>query len=523
MSINGSKKGYRQSYIVFSVLLLAIVGTAIFWFYQKSTKDFVDFHRAIAQESTTGVAQQISTFIKEQNRLVALFANEHLSEILKVKADPENEDTMEELADAIKLYFPNHFSFTLAGLDGEPLFPDFDGFISELCKRDIKTFVQEHNYNPYIHPNSESYHFDVMANFGENKNDQGILFISFHADIMGDILKSVEVLDHSLMLIYPEKKDLIEVLSAGARNHLDRDDYRLSENEKSLILHRESIAGTRWEAIDFQVPGLFSKKESELRLVSIFIVLIIGVICLIFVIKISRKEKQREKLEMEKNQMVGLVAHEFRTPLTGILGAIQLLKYEGLNDKQSTILDVLYSSSTRMQLLIDDFMDVQVLESGNFKLELDEVPLPYFVTSVLESNKMYGEKFEVKFELLSDVSTFKDVNFIADSNRAHQVLSNLLSNAVKYGGSNKTVEIDVKVTNKDVRFEIQDHGKGVPLAFQSKIFQQFSKAGNQQVSGVESTGLGLSICKKIMEKHNGEIGFNSKENEGTCFYVIFPR
>ena len=524
MSSISSKTTHLKSYVIFSILLLIIITTAISWFHQKSTNDFFDFHKTIAQESTEGVSQQISTFISEQNRLVSLFANEHLQTILKVKTDPDNEEAMKKLSNIIKLYFPNHFSFTLAGLDGEPLFPDFDGFISDSCKNDIKEFNQKHHYNPYIHPNSESYHFDIMANFGNKKNNKGILFISFHADIMGNILKSVEVPGHKLMLIYPDKKDLIEVINEGARNHLNRDDYRLSQKEKTLILKSEPVIGTRWVAVDFQNPGLFSKKQNESMLISIMTISIISIICFIFILRLNREEKQRKTLETEKNQMIGLIAHEFRTPLTGISGAVQLLKLgRNLNDSQAEIIEILHSSSEKMKLLVDDFLDIQTLESRNFKLEITQVPVLKFINDAIGNNKLYGKKFNVEFKLLGDTETLKDINFAADPNRAHQVFNNLLSNAVKYGGSNKNVEIDVILTEQNIQFNVQDYGKGIPLEFQPKVFQRFSKAGNLQVSDVTSSGLGLNICKKIMEKHHGQIGFTSVDNVGTCFYVIFQR
>lgn len=515
-----------KSYVLFTLLLILVIGGTLIWFVQKSSHDFVDYHNSIAKGSSAGVAEQIAFFIGEQKRLVKLFANENLPLILAVKNDPENDDVLETLDAAIFKYFPNRFAFTIADNSGEPMFEDFDGLVSDACKSDLRTFSKDKHYAPYIHPNSESYHFDVMANFGHQEGEHGILFISFHADVMGSILKSTQVLHHNIMLLYPKRKDLIEVVAEGARNHLDRLDYRLTKKEKSQILHRQPIRGTRWEAADLHHVNLFSDYESQIRNNAIFMFLLALLISLLFVNRLYREESQRKHAEAQKAAMIGLVAHEFRTPVTSILGALGLLRHmaeKKLKKNELELVDMAHANSNRLQLLVNDFLDVQTLESGNFQLDIKEVSLTDFITSALNNNKMYGDQFKVRFNLLTDVSTFKDVHFLADESRAQQVLSNLLSNAVKYGGPNKSVAISIDLTAHDVKMSVQDQGKGIPIELQSRMFQEFAKGNNQQVSGIKSTGLGLNICHKIMTKHGGKIGFTSEINKGICFFIIFRR
>jgi len=515
---------FFKGYVVFGVLIILLVGLSLMWFVDKNIKEFRHYHMSIAQESSAGVAQQVAYFIREQNRLVTLFASEKLSLILAVKNNPNDEDLFNQLANAIQKFFPNHFAFTISNSKGEPLFENFDGLISEACERDLKHFSIENKYSPYIHPNSEGYHFDVMANFGQS--DKGILFISFHADIMGDILKSAQVKDHQIMLIYPKRKHLIEVVAEGARSHLKRDDYRLTDNEKSRILVQTPIPGTRWSSADLHLPNLF--KDHYSKMVSIASIIIFTALSLVifFIFRLIREEKQRILVEIQKNEMVSLVAHEFRTPITGIIGALGIIlkKYrDSLDEKLLKMLTIADSSSKRLNNLVDDFLEIQTLSSGNFSVNIARIELDKFISEIFDFNSAYAEKFNVKLILENDISELENIQILADINRAHQVLSNLLSNAVKYGGEKKSVKISIEATKNKVKISVQDQGSGIPKKFQSSIFEQFTMANNQKVSGIKSTGLGLYVCKKIMDKHNGTIAFDSKPNQGTCFYVVFPR
>ena len=210
----------------------------------------------------------MSRFVGERNRLVQVFAEQHLDAIRMVASDPQSEQHYQRLATLIKQYFPGHFAFTVANSNGVPLFEDFDGFVADSCRADIKSFAEKQYYHPYIHPNYESYHFDVMTHYGDK---EGVLFISFHADVLGTIIRAAQTPGHRLMLVYPEFNNLIEVVAEGARNHVDRSDYRLSKQENRQILISVPVSETRWDAVDLHSARLFSDYQVKLAIEAIVI------------------------------------------------------------------------------------------------------------------------------------------------------------------------------------------------------------------------------------------------------------
>jgi signal transduction histidine kinase len=516
-----------KNYVAFVVMLLVIFGVSLAWFDGRSTNDFREYHLSLAKESTSGVAEQVAHFVAEQNRLVSLFAEEHLELILRVKNDPENDEVRLELGARIKLYFPNHFAFTLASAEGEPLYEDFDGLVSNACTMDIKSYVANNMYEPYIHPNSESYHFDVMANFGKEEGNKGIFFISFHADVMGNILKSSQVSNHSIMLVYAKRENLIEVITDGARNHWERMDYRLTESEQARILHKVPIKGTRWEATDLHEPSLFSQFEKELQTKSALIFILIFVICAIFVKRLYREERHRESVEAQKSALMGVITHEFRTPITAALGALGLLKGNTisaeLNDIAKGMVDISLNNVRRLKYLANDFLDLQKIESDRLDVDMKNINLISVVQKAVADNELYGKKFGVNYIFETEK---EEARVFGDEHRLEQVMANFLSNAAKYGSKNSDVEITINTSKSKVRIMVSDHGPGIPKGFQGKVFEKFSMAGKQHVGEVSSTGLGLSIAKAIIEQHGGRIGFNTRtdaqSDTGTTFWFEIP-
>ena len=133
---------------------------------------------------------------------------------------------------------------------------------------------------------------------------------------------------------------------------------------------------------------------------------------------------------------------------------------------------------------------------------------------------MYARQFGVTF-LLNDTTVGVKVH--CDATRIEQVLANLLSNAAKYGATNDIIEILVnKPKPSVVRISVIDHGEGIPLDMQGKIFQKFVMVRSEKSGKVRSSGLGLSISKAIIDEHNGSIGFESQPGQGATFYFELP-
>lgn len=526
-----------KHYVVFVGVMILLVGSILAWIANARLESFHQYHFNISHESAKGVEKQVAFYISEKQRMVNVFAKQQIDLIQALASDPNNDDLRVKLGRLLKHYFPDQFAFSIANNIGEPLFENFDGLIKELCLADIQQFSKKDDaYHPYIHPNSEGYHFDIMVRYGEGNSKDGktgIFFVSFRADLMGDIIKSIQSHSHQLMLILPQQDNLIEVIADGARNHWDRNDYRLSKEELARISMRHNIAGTRWQVIDFHNPDLHSNYRINLAIESVGIFLVFLTVALLLVFRLMKEEQQREFAEKQKKALMGVVSHEFRSPAAVIKTALDLVA-EGdageVSEEVKTYIDIASKSTSRLLLLVNDFLDIQKIESGNLQFNKEKVQLSKVVTEAISVNKLYAEQFSACYELKEPLAN--DI-VSCDAHRIEQVLTNFLSNAAKYGGDNDTIEVSVTRIGKQLRVSVSDHGPGIPKKFQPHVFEAFAMTNapkKAQDKDVQSSGLGLSIAKAIIEQHNGKIGFITSTNKdvaaesetGTTFWFELP-
>lgn len=509
-----------KSYLWFAIVTIGLVAAFLLWILNGRIDDHQEYHRFIAMESAAGVADEVSRFVEERKRLVQLFANQHLDAIRAVASEPDSDEYYQRLSELINQYFPGHFAFTVASPDGIPYFEDFDGLVAESCRTDIKSFAEKQYYHPYIHPNYKSYHFDVMTNYGDR---EGVLFISFHADVLGAVIRAAQTPGHQLMLTYPAFNNLIEVVADGARNHLIRNDYRLSEQEQQRILINVPVTGTRWDAVDLRDPGLFADYNKKLYTEAAIIFSVFVIAAFIMVRRLRREELQRELAVRQRQDLMGVISHEFRTPASAIHGALELISRGTagpINAETRRLVDLAESNTAQLLTLVNDFLDLQKYETGKLHMQMALCELRPIIDAAINNNQTYARHFGVTF-LLNDNSV--DVKLNCDARRIEQVLANLLSNAAKYGAKNDVIEILVtKPRESTVRVSVIDHGDGVAAHIQDKIFQKFVMARTAKRGKVRSSGLGLSISKAIIDEHGGNIGFNSEPGQGATFYFELP-
>lgn len=285
----------RQNRIVLTIAV-AVVMVLVFYSY-KRFEDYREYQYQLAQLAAGNIAEKISNFVRERQRLVSLFANQNIDLIENLLKNPESEHAQRQMQRNLRLFFPNYFTYTLASPDGTPYFEDFTGLVMESCRNDLASFAKEGLYMPHIHPHPENYHFDIMARYDAD-NNSGILFISFKAEFLGEILQSVQPGGQRLILVYPEKNDLIEVVTEGTRANLQRDDYHLSDAEKARVLVRSRINNTRWQAVILANPNLFSDYQTAVFIETLTII----VVLLIFAGWIIYKNNIRLRLKMKKQQ-----------------------------------------------------------------------------------------------------------------------------------------------------------------------------------------------------------------------------
>lgn len=237
------------------------------------------------------------------------------------------------------------------------------------------------------------------------------------------------------------------------------------------------------------------------------------------IFSVGRDNTERKEIERLKDEFISTVNHELRTPLTSLRGFSELLlKREYTVEKQRHYLKIIYDESKRLNNLIDDFLDIQRLESGkqNYLFEPLNILLLIRESIALFAHNTDQHKLNLNAPLF--VAPVK-----GDSDRIRQVLSNLISNAIKYSPNGGEVNISVTEQDTEVTITVADRGMGIPPEAQEKLFTKFYRVDNASTRKIGGTGLGLAIVKEIVEAHGGYIGLESVVGEGSKFYFTLPK
>jgi PAS domain S-box-containing protein len=222
-----------------------------------------------------------------------------------------------------------------------------------------------------------------------------------------------------------------------------------------------------------------------------------------------------EEVEQLKKGFLSTVSHELRTPLTSIRGSLGLLASGAAGPLPDHVVEVVAlaeRNAIRLMALIEDILDLERLETGKIELHMTRVPIASILRRAMESLAAFGAH-GVTVDA-PNVSSSIDV----DADRIVQVLVNLLSNAVKFSPPGGVVTIAVTVDGQWTEFRVIDHGRGVPAVHRRAIFERFRQVDPSDAREKGGAGLGLAICKSIVEQHGGSIGVESEEGAGSAFW-----
>ncbi len=238
--------------------------------------------------------------------------------------------------------------------------------------------------------------------------------------------------------------------------------------------------------------------------------------------ELQKKNIQLEQLDKLKNQFLGMAAHDLRNPIASILMFSEFVletKGEEISDELHQIIDMIKTSSQFMLNLLEELLDVVKIESGKLELNYEAVRLKDLLRKNIKINSIIAAKKDISL-VLNVPQDIPEVKL--DVIKIDQVLNNLISNAIKYSHRNTTVTISAFSTHKEVLISVQDQGQGIPKQEIDKIFVPFSKISVKGTAGEKSTGLGLSIVKKIVIGHLGRIWVESEVGKGSTFYFTLP-
>jgi signal transduction histidine kinase len=237
---------------------------------------------------------------------------------------------------------------------------------------------------------------------------------------------------------------------------------------------------------------------------------------------LTKQNEDLQNLDEQRNRILGRVAHDLRSPLGTISGLVEVTTAEieepdgGEAQKYLSYIDNISKSSLQ---LVNDLLDISAIASGKLVLQKESVDYRALLMETIEFYNIRGAKknIRIRHNIPKTIPAL-----VCDPNKIRQVLDNLLDNAIKYSEPNTMVELRVSCDNDCVLTEVADSGVGIPDEEKEKLFKEFSVTSAKSTGNEKSFGLGLAICKKIIDTHGGQIGVCTKSGNGSTFYFSIP-
>ncbi len=230
---------------------------------------------------------------------------------------------------------------------------------------------------------------------------------------------------------------------------------------------------------------------------------------------------ERHEIERMKQEFVAIVSHDLSTPLTSIQGTLDLIAEEVIDTRSvdgRKKMEHAQRDVRRLIRLVRDLLDLERMESGKLVMQLEPMLLRSVIENALDTVQVFAEQKDVALSYDGG-----EAEAIGDSERLTQVIVNLLSNAIKFSAAQGKVTVTCVCEADFCRLSISDTGPGIPKAKQKDVFERFKQLDSPDGKRRGGAGLGLAICKSIIDAHNGQIGVDSEEGKGSCFWILIPR
>lgn len=243
-------------------------------------------------------------------------------------------------------------------------------------------------------------------------------------------------------------------------------------------------------------------------------------------VSIFRDITHEVEVDRLKSEFVATVSHELRTPMTSIRGYVDILLMGAagaLNENQAHFLDIVKSNTERLNVLVNDLLDISRIEAGRVSLSIQPVDLAEMTREIVTGlvQRSQEENKTLDISVAADESTPRA---LADTERIRQVIDNLVDNAYNYTPADGKIEVNLHKTDDMVQIDVKDTGIGIPIEQQERIFDRFFRGEDPLVLATPGTGLGLSIVKQLVEMHHGKIWMQSTgiPGQGSTFSFTVP-
>ncbi len=280
-------------------------------------------------------------------------------------------------------------------------------------------------------------------------------------------------------------------------------DYKLQIHTNDELQILAERFNTMTEALKAEKTGLENKVRERTRELE----------------DLQKKELERQKDVLHlKDEFLFVAAHELRTPVTSIRWSLESVDKKKITKDMKQSFDDAIDASRNLSLLVEDLLNMARLDSKRIEFSKEPVDPVTAVENITKDLKQIAEKKGVNLVAQAGGALTRDA--LGDQRRIGEVLTNLVSNAVKFNKEGGHVSVSASEAGDMIRFTVEDDGPGIPPEEQQHLFEKFWRSKAQ--SGVEGSGLGLFITKRLVEGMNGSIGYESAPGRGTTFWVLLP-
>ncbi|MES2268493.1 MAG: HAMP domain-containing sensor histidine kinase [Bacteroidota bacterium] len=234
------------------------------------------------------------------------------------------------------------------------------------------------------------------------------------------------------------------------------------------------------------------------------------------IVEIRQKNEEISKANQFKNQVLGTVAHDLRNPIAAVESLAMMMELEDIDEDTQDSLTMMRQSCVKARTIIDDLLDAARNENLN-SFETTRVEMNKCLQNIVNTWNLQHMSSNVVFT--SDV---KDIYAQISLEKFPRVIDNLISNALKFSKETDNVELSLSRLKNNIVIKVKDRGLGIPKNMLPNLFERFSGAGRTGLKGEQSTGIGLSIVKDIVESHSGQISVESIEGKGSTFTIVLP-